>query len=184
MDFLKQEYKKLKDNLKKCLDRRERATKSGVAASRLSKCKFFDQLSFLRDKTSNKPTESNVTIPYLESLDTSNVPSPSSCESDAPLSAEKSTSKRKLLSTEFPNSGNCAKSRAVFAHTVDSMLVKTLQDMNKGENSPPVQLGEDEDSLYCRSLIPVFRELPLKKKRLAKLKIDELLYNIEFDSEN
>ena len=55
--------------------------------------------------------------------------------------------------------------------------------MSKVENSQ-VQLEEDEDSLYCRSLIPILRELPLKKKRLAKLEIDELVYKREFDSDN
>ena len=53
---------KLKDNLKKCLDRRNSATKSGVAYSKLPKCKYFEQLLFLCDKSSNKPTESNVAV--------------------------------------------------------------------------------------------------------------------------
>lgn len=42
---------------------------------------------------------------------------------------------------------------------------------------------EDEDALYCRSLIPQMKGLLLKKKRFAKIKISELLYKLEFDEE-
>ena len=77
------------------------------------------------------------------------------------------------------------KSRAELAHVVDSMLVKTLQDMQNNEcKSDGLNTEDDKDSFYCRSLIPIFRELPLKKKRLAKMKVNELLYNIEFGSDD
>ena len=38
----------------------------------------------------------------------------------------------------------------------------------------------DEDSLYCRSLIPIMRELPKKQKRLAKIKISQLLFDLQY----
>ena len=65
-EFLKTQLKYLKDNLKKCLDRRSKATKSGAAASKLATCKYFDQLGFLCSKVSNKPTESNLTTNEAE----------------------------------------------------------------------------------------------------------------------
>ena len=37
-----------------------------------------------------------------------------------------------------------------------------------------------EDTLYCKSLIPILKGLLLKKKRLAKIKKSSLLYDIEF----
>ena len=46
----------------------------------------------------------------------------------------------------------------------------------KKENSSEVC----EDTMYCKSLIPILRGLPLGKKRLAKVKISPLLYDIEF----
>ena len=57
--FLRRQLKNLKDNLKKCLDKRGRMTKSGASASHLLKCKYFDKMRFLYDKTRNLPTESN-----------------------------------------------------------------------------------------------------------------------------
>ena len=38
-----------------------------------------------------------------------------------------------------------------------------------------------EDALYCKSLVPIMKALPLKKKRLAKIKIIQLLFDLEFN---
>ena len=38
-------------------------TRFGAAASTLPKCKFFEQMAFLHEKSANKATESNVDIP-------------------------------------------------------------------------------------------------------------------------
>ena len=40
-----------------------------------------------------------------------------------------------------------------------------------------------EDTMFCESLIPVLKSLPLRKKRLAKVKINQLLYDTEFIEE-
>ena len=49
-DFLQEQFKNLKDTLKKCLDKRNRMTRSGAAASNLPKSKFFDQMAFFMKK--------------------------------------------------------------------------------------------------------------------------------------
>ena len=46
-----------------------------------------------------------------------------------------------------------------------------------------MEQAEDEDSLYCRSLIPILKELPTKKKRLAKIKISHLLFDLQYDED-
>ena len=76
-------------------------TRSGAAASNLPKCKFFDQIAFLYEKSANKPTELNVEIvpdfALLSSLHSQCSflplsPSTSSCSSDLIL-----TKTRKIL---------------------------------------------------------------------------------------
>ena len=37
------------------------------------------------------------------------------------------------------------------------------------------------DALNCKSLVPTMKALSLKKKRLAKIKISQLLLDLEFD---
>ena len=61
--ILAKTLKYLKDNLKKCLDRRSKLTKSGAPASSLSKCNYLEVMRFSHDKTANKPTESNPCLP-------------------------------------------------------------------------------------------------------------------------
>ena len=41
--------------------------------------------------------------------------------------------------------------------------------------------SESEDSFYCRSLVPMLDMLPLKKNRLAKIRISQLLYELQSD---
>ena len=56
-------------------------TRSGAAASTLPKCKFFEQMAFLHEKSANKATESNVDIPspyQTEDFGSPPLPSPAS----------------------------------------------------------------------------------------------------------
>ena len=63
VEFLQKQLKYLKDNLKKCLDRRSKLAKSGAPASSLPKCNYFEVMRFLHGKTANKPAESNLCLP-------------------------------------------------------------------------------------------------------------------------
>ena len=68
------------------------------------------------------------------------------------------------------------------SYAVDTLLVKTLKDM-QGPQTPVGVLDEDEATLFCKSLVPVLRKLPARKNRLANLKINQLLFDIEFGDE-
>jgi len=164
----------MKDVLKKCLDKRNRMTRSGAAGSTLPKCQYFDQMAFLHEKSANKPTESNLTLatspdimsPSEEECSLSNQRSPSESPSvgigvDTPVNLNKNTQrkKRRLDSTEV-----LSKSLA----DCDKLLQKSLNEEN------------DEDSLYCRSLVPIMRELPTKQKRLAEIKISQL-FDLQYE---
>ena len=46
-----------------------------------------------------------------------------------------------------------------------------------------MEQAEDEDSLYCRSLIPILKELPIKRKLLGNIKISELLLDLQYDED-
>ena len=43
------------------------------------------------------------------------------------------------------------------------------------------QDDDNEDSLYCRSLVPPLQKLPPRKNKLAKIKISQLLFEMAFD---
>lgn len=199
VEFLKTQLKYLKDNLKKCLDRRSKATKSGSAASKLATCKYFDQLSFLHSKVSNKPTESNLT-PVIEVEDTPSVqvnPSASTVTQSVPcpknptmmstLAKDTSSSvsgKNKAESEIIPYTpAKRSKSRAEMAYAVDTLLVKTLQDMQDPSSKSTTAHDNDEDMLFCQSLVPLLKKMPARQNRLAKIKINQLLFDMEFNDE-
>lgn len=43
---------------------------------------------------------------------------------------------------------------------------------------------DDEDSLFCRSLIPRMKRLPCSRKYMVRLQIEQLLYQTEFTGPN
>ena len=164
--------KNLRDILKNCLDKRNRLSRSGAPARELPKCQLFDQMAFLCEMSANKPTESNLPLmidplgsPFSEDS-VITPPSPSSIGeviTETPIRPSQPSRKRKKESQ--------ASALTQSIEECDIMLKKTIE----GEN--------DEDSLYCRSLIPIMRELPKKKKRLAKIKFSQLLYDIQYGDE-
>lgn len=67
MEYLKREWDKLKDNYRKCLQRREKITKSVAENKKFPTCSYFTKLSFLKDIVSNRKTISNVEIVSAQS---------------------------------------------------------------------------------------------------------------------
>ena len=173
--------------------------RSGAAASKQATCKYFDQLSFLHSKVSNKPTESNLT-PLIEVEDASSVlenPAASTVTQSVPSSTilTMTSALRKGISSSAPGKKSSeseripytpakrSKSRADMAYTVDTLLVKTLQDMQEPSSKSTTAGDDDEDMLFCKSLVPQLKKLPARQNRLAKIKINQLLFDMEFNDE-
>ena len=87
VDFLKKEWKNMRENMKRCIVRRAEMTRSGAPSSSLPKCKYFSQLQFIRDKIMNKETDSNLNLNIVP-------PSPvdASCNSEPiPIATHRTT---------------------------------------------------------------------------------------------
>ena len=142
-------------------------TRSGAAASVLPKCKFFEQLQFLVEKTENRPSDSNVSV-------FSELPQPKDnkatvIELDSSLTREE-TGEPKTKKN---------KRKDYKQDPVDIALLNQLGNINDAMSKCDDM--DDEETLYCKSLIPILKGLPMKKKRLAQLKIRELLFEMEFN---
>ena len=178
----------MKDNLKKCLDRRSKMQKSGAPASSLPKCNYFEQMSFLHDKTMNRPSESNVSIPLnevvpmnetatIELSDATLIQSLTPVASPAtPLSTSSSSTNFEVPSTKKPRE---KRKRSDDTTGQTSQILEQIGsiEMELKKN----QDDDNEDSLYCRSLVPTLQKLPPRKNKLAKIKISQLLFEMEFD---
>lgn len=211
VEFLKTQWKNLKENFKRCKDKRVRMTRSGVAAHVLPKCKYFENLMFLNDKISNQETESNITL-GTESLgcassqltndgnstSTSSVassavsvsPAPSNSPIPFPLqpaisqsSTTSSSGKRKYDTAAQQNSLTAKQKKAAkedLSTRVDALTLKYLEDMRSTEKE--CELGDKEDDadfLFLKSLLPCMKQLPKRKNRQARLKIQQVLFGLE-----
>lgn len=184
MEFLQRQLKNLKDNLKKCLDKRQRMTKSGAAASSLPRCKYFEQMKFLHEKTSNQATESNLT--YSQNSVQQVTPSPSATISIPNPShstcSSTTTTKRKASEMSIPPTSSRHGFQKSRQDAIDMAILKQLETTDKTINkSLANEETDDEVSHYCKSLIPVISALALRKKRLVMIKIRQLLFDIEFE---
>ena len=166
MPFLQKLRKNLKDMLKKCLDKRSHMTRSGVAAVNLPKCQYFDEMAFLHEKSANKVTETNLCQP--STFSTEALTEENQC---FPLSNPCSSN-----SSNFDTSKKVQKTKKN-AHRFDAAgCTRTITDDEMIDEN-------DEDYLFCRSLIPVFREFPQREKRRAKIKIMKLIYELQYGIE-
>ena len=165
VEFLQKQFKYLKDNIKKCLDRRSKLTKSGAPASSLPKFSYFEVMRFLHDKMANKPIESNLYLPI-----------------ETPHVSEKQSFATTI--TEV-SGGNCSGKRKnrnpeTTQKVTDAELLHQLKKGDAQIEEGQRESQDCEDALYCKSLVPIMKALPLKKKRLAKIKISQLLFHLEF----
>ena len=142
-------------------------------------CKYFQQLDFLSEKISNKETISNLSTETNLSDNYGTPLSPIASQRILPLSTLDESSP--LSSVDVPRRGNDnGKNNAKKANAIDEALMTTMDNIqNLREAPPPVE--DDIDVLFCKSIAPILSNLPSQKNRLAKLKIQTLLYELEFD---
>ncbi len=188
VDFLQKQFKYLTDNLKKCLDKRYRMQKSGAAASSLPKCNYFDQMSFLHDKTLNLPTESNVSIPVNEAMAVNEI-APAELgdaiftELQTPVVSPATPLSSSSSSTNFevPTAKKHREKRKRADDNTEQRN-KILEQISSIDTElKNNQEDDNEDSLFCKSLVPTLRKLPPRKNKLAKIRISQLLFEMEFD---
>ena len=66
---------------------------------------------------------------------------------------------------------------------IDAMIVKALAcDEKKKEETQKVN-DSDEDQLFCLSLVSMLKSLPTRSKRFARMKIEELFFELSKEVE-
>ena len=184
VEFLQKQFKNLKDSLKNCLDKRTKMTRSGAAASSLPKCRYLEQMVFLYGSVGNRPTESNLlspptsvsTIDHCSDVLVDDAPSTSRTTIPEVEREKHAQGTKRPLSAELFSSNRSG--NRMNRDVAELMILKQLSDSDAMYKK--ITDKDDEDLLYCRSLVPVLRGMPNKKKRLAKIKISQLLFDIEF----
>ena len=136
---------------------------------KLPKCKIFEQMTFLHEKTGNKPTQSNLNY-GIDSGEIRNLGSPPSI----------SSFRYETKSVKEPHATPARKKSNIDTPEVDMRKYLTETELMIKKN---MEQTEEEDSLYCRSLIPILKKLSTKKKSLVKIKICQLLFDLQYDND-
>ena len=161
-------------------------TRSEAPASVLPQCKFFEQMRFLHEKTANRPTESNISHAAMEAsvVGESNSVEPSPTTTSATTSSRE-TPAAKRKSDDQPLIPPLSSRHATKSSRQDATDLAILKQLDKTDIKIDETKEEatDEVSLYCKSLIPTIRALPLKKKRMAMIKLRQTLFEIEFSDD-
>ena len=166
VEFLQKQLKHLKDNLKKCLDRRSKLAKSVAPASSLPKYNYFEVMRFLHGKTASKPAESNLCLP-----------------NDTPHASQKQNYATTITEMSGENRPGKRKNRnpETTQKVTDAELLHQLKKVDAQLEKGLRESEDCENALYCKRLVPIMKALPLKKKRLAKIKISQFLFDLEFN---
>lgn len=177
-------WEKLRENYRKALNRRKRATKSGAGGNPTSTCRFFKELSFLSDIIGVRCTQSNMTpdlfTPPLSPVSTVQhepVPSPAIGKSSSvtPRFSNSLSTMRPTLSHE-----NTKKRRNSSDSSLQTVLEKAITaDLEKAKEV----IEDDPDELFCKSLVSSLKSLPNKKNKRAKIQMMQILLDMDSDSD-
>ena len=191
MDSIKAKWKNLTDSFKKCLDRERDASRSGAAGyGKPPSCRFYSQLMFLRDVISNKKTWSNVpvstpiTLPPVNSWSSLIIQDPQPSMSTViditanEITHTKITPTTITPTTMTPTKITPTKRRKLVESPdpVENFLISSIKEKNN-----PASKNEDSDELFCRSLVQPLKRLSPKTNQLARIKIQQLLFELEYN---
>ena len=139
-------------------------------------------MRFLHDKGGNRPTESNVFIPNALELSTSPITSDDSSALSTHQSPMPVAPPPSEISTASKHKRETKKRKASLDNAMDDGFLTQMKSLDE-KFFAQMEQGNDEASSFCLSLVPVLRSFDKKALRLAKLKINQVLYEIEYGEE-
>ena len=149
-------------------------------------CKYFSQLQFVYHKLPKKETHSNIII-TPETLERGSSSSSSTTFSECLSYSGHTTTKDSNVSVAANSNVKAKKGKQ---KDIDSLaneeLATTLKKVNQTTDlliskESPGESEDDADTLFCRSIIPTLRSLTPRNNRLAKIKIQQFLFDLEFE---
>lgn len=176
---LTKEFDRLKDNYRRCIRKREKMTRSGCAGTKLPTCEYFVELSFLRDIVTGRKTESNVSTEITTyGVAASSIPSSTHTITVTDTNSIQSNSS----ASDAKSTRNARKRRS---DQIDELLAISLSNDLKSEKKEEApKKEEDQDALFCSSLIKTFQKLKGKKNKQAKVKVLQVLLEFEDDEDD
>ena len=82
-----------------------------------------------------------------------------------------------------PNTAIRTTLRKDIAAQIDLEILKHLKAEENRTGTSTVLSAEDQDTLFCKSLVETFKRLDNRKKQLARIGITKLLFDFEFETD-
>ncbi|XP_066925540.1 uncharacterized protein [Clytia hemisphaerica] len=179
IDEVKNTWTRLRENFRKCLKKRalQGEGKSGSRGKKkFATCNFFNELQFLKDTLLNKQTDSNLMISNENkeneaSVETDNENALADVTPVKPLPSNKKSRKR--------NHPQAAESLEKVS-PIDLTILETMKSLKKDDDDDELK-ERDGNHWFCMSLVDTLKALPPRKNALAKLKIQQTLFEIEYE---
>ena len=134
-------------------------------------------------KTANRNTKTNLELPIHSPSTTQHtqqqqvlLPTPQQQYLLTPTSSNASSSLQSPTSS-FSSSTSHGKRRK---NSTEDFILKEISNLNTELKAAP-KVKDCEDMLFCKSLVDTLKRLAPKKNRAAKIKINQILYEIEFE---
>ena len=183
-------WDRFRENFRKALNRRKRASKSGSSGNPTSKCRFFDELSFLNGTIGVKVTQSNIQpdmftppaspMPIVRQADIFTQNTQNNNQTDIftrevspPIvrrpfpsintSCSESSTRENQTARQLSSQHERSKKRKpVSESSVTSVLERAiLADVEKAKEIEKEKNNSDE--LFCKSLVSSFKGFSKKK---------------------
>ena len=66
---------------------------------------------------------------------------------------------------------------------IDSILLKTISEMDHAVSCSKNNNDDDDTTLFCKSLINRLKSLPKNKNHKARMNIENMLFELEYEDE-
>ena len=141
-------------------------TRSGAGSSKVATCRHFNLLSFLHSTVTSQGTDSNVDISLCENQN--------DIESFNEISEDSQITTDKINATETWQAKN--KSKRKSEDTIDVQLRESLSNVNDA-----VKAITQYQNFVSRGLVDSLRGLTPRKNKIARKKIQKVLFEVEFE---
>jgi len=88
-------------------------------------------------------------------------------------------SKDLFVEDEIPRKRLCSKANQSMSNRLDILTLDLLEKNQMGKNEP--QQPEDSDMMFLKSLLPSLKTLSKKSNRIARKKIQDIVFDLEME---
>lgn len=178
--ILQKTWKRLRENFRKASNKRKNRPSGSGGREEPPTCAYYKQLTFLLKSIGNRPTVSNIPKKVITPLSPPLSPTVVSATQQEAEPVGDETCKDLVIYKEPPKKREKKRNYgSTSSSTVDELLVQSLkEDLCKPKELPLAKEPEGPDELFCKSLVPYFKNLSNRKNMMAKINVMQVILEL------